>query len=329
MRIIPLKQEHLSAAAEMAAAAHAQERACVPALPARTAEQYLPLFEKLWQRAPGAAAIDHDGNLAGYIIGAKVSNFKGTQNGIHVPEWANATVGSDRFSLIRSLYEFISAKWVDNGCFTHAITLYAHDEEALRTWFRSAFGMICGDGVRELVPVQGSLAKDIVVRQARLDDIDLFLPLVHEHQRYYPTAPLFMPLFELDSRGFFEEWLQDPNHNLWLALEQGEPIGYFESSGAHPRASHLIMDPGTCSVCGAFVRPNIRKHGVGAALLSQVIDWAVENGYERCAVDFETHNIYGSRFWEKHFTAVACSVIRTVDERVAWAHSKRNAESMW
>jgi len=329
MNIVPFKEEHISAAAQLAATNHARERAAVPSLPARQTEHYLPLLHEYEAKFPGAAALDKDDQLIGFIIGAKIPNFKGTQTGIHVPEWANAAVGADRYSLIRHLYEYISAKWVENGCFAHAISLYAHDEVAKNTWFRSAFGMICADGTRELVPVEGAINKDIEVRKASVRDIDLFLPLVHEHSRYYPKAPLFMPMLNIQGRQFYEEWLLRKNHIFWLALDEGEPVGYFHSSPSHPGARELIRDPGTCSVSSAFVRPGTRRGGVGATLLQYIINWAREQGYERCAVDYETHNIYGSRFWEKHFTPVTCSLMRKIDERVAWAHASRQVDSIW
>lgn len=329
MRIIPLQTSHLPTAAELAAADHAREKSHVPSLPQREAGLYLPRLELLLGRGPGAAAIDDQGELQGYIIGRKVPNFRSSQQGVHVPEWANAAIGADRFTLIRRLYQYISPQWVGNGCFSQAITLYAHDALAQQTWFRTAFGMICGDGVRELEPVAGQAATDIQVRRASVEDIDLFLPLVHEHQRYYPTSPLFMPLLRLHDREHFVDWLSKPDHNFWLAFNQGEPVGYFESTPSHPGASDIIIDSGTCSICSAFVRPGTRKQGVGAALLARVVQWAQENGYERCAVDYETHNLYGSRFWEKHFQPVAVSVMRHVDERVTWGHANRSPEAIW
>lgn len=329
MQIIDLQADHLPAAASMAAADHAHERAHVPALPTRTADFYLPRLQQLQSLYPGAAAVDVEGKLAGFIIGRKVPNFRSSQWGVHAPEWANAANGEDRFNLIRQLYQHVAALWVANGCFSHAITLYAHDDLAQHAWYRTAFGMICGDGVRELLPVSGPVATDILVRPASTEDIDLFLPLVHEHQRYYPTSPLFMPLLKLSDREYFVNWLAKPDHNLWLALDEGEPVGYFESTPSHPGASDLIVDPGTCSICGAFVRPGTRQQGVGAALLARVVQWAKENGFERCAVDYETHNLFGSRFWEKHFQPVAVSVMRHVDERVAWGHASRPNEVIW
>lgn len=329
MILTPFEKEHIPAAAEIAAANHALERGHVPSLPSRKAEHYIPLFERIYAKGPGVAAVNIQGKLEGYILGAKIPNFRGTQNGVHVPEWANAALGENRYDLLRSLYTEIAAKWVANGCFTHAVSLYAHDEVALETWYRTAFGMICGDGVRELRPVDGFINTDIAVIRATEEHIDFFLPLVHEHSRYYPTSPLFMPLLSFDGREHYVEWLQKENHSFWLALDNGEPVGYFESSPSHPGARELIRDVGTCSICGAYVKPDLRKGGVGAALLSRVIEWARDNGFTRCAVDYETHNIFGSRFWLKHFSPVTASVIRTVDERVSWGHSKRSIDSVW
>ncbi len=330
MRIVPLCKEHIPVASSLAAAGHAQERTHVPTLPVREPQHYVPLFERLLRICPGAAALDQSGQLIGYILGiGPIDNFRCTQRGVHVAEWAHAAVGDNRAYIYQHLYEYIADLWVKNGCFAHAISLYAHDELALNTWFRSAFGMICGDAIRELVPVQGHLATDIKIARAGYEHIDLFLPLVHEHQRYYPTSPLFMPLTGLHNKEYFEKWLSDEKHAFWLALDDDQPVGYFESSPAHSGARHLIADPGTASVCSAFVRPDCRKGGVGAALLSRVVRWAAESGYQRLAVDYESHNIYGSRFWTKHFTPVAASLMRIVDERVVWAHSNRRAEDIW
>lgn len=329
MRLVPFTKDHFLAAAQIAADNHTKERAFAPDLPRRDAAHYLPLFERISSRGPGVAAVADDGTLMGYIIGSPAANLRGTQKGVHVPEWANAALGPDRYGLIRALYTEIAALWVENGCFTQVISLYAHDHVSLDTWFHTAFGMICGDGVRDLTPIVGPMAEGIDIRLATLDDIDLLLPIVHEHSRYYPTSPLFMPLLGLDDRAHYEEWLQKEHHRFWLALDQGVPIGYFESTPAHGGACELIRDSGTCSICGAFVKPNLRTAGVGAALLNRVIAWAKDNGYTRCAVDYETHNIHGSRFWQKHFTPVTASVIRAVDERVAWGNSGRRTESIW
>ncbi len=61
------------------------------------------------------------------------------------------------------------------------------------------------------------------------------------------------------------------------------------------------------------------------ALLAKVIESASADGYARCAVDFEAHNIHGSRFWLRHFTPVAYSVLRRLDERISCGRNKSKA----
>jgi hypothetical protein len=63
-------------------------------------------------------------------------------------------------------------------------------------------------------------------------------------------------------------------------------------------------------------------------VLNHGLDWAQSTGYERCAVDFEPQNLAGARFWLKHFQPVCYSLIRHVDERIAWAQADRFAHDL-
>lgn len=329
MQIIPFSEQHLPAAAKLAAADHAQERALTGLLPERAAEHYLPLLRRLMTEVPGAAAVDASGHLLGYLIGTKVREFKGTERGIYVAEWGFSAQGEQRQRVMQHLYEYLAARWVENGCFAHAITLYAHDQLALQTWWHGGFGMICGDAVRSLQSVAGAEGWRVKTRLAEPSDLPALMELVHEHQRYYPRSPLFMPLLELDSAEEYRDWLASPDRAIWLAWDDQGLTGYYKCGPAHSGAAHLIAEGATCSVSGAYVRPEQRQGGIGAALLQRTVDWATQAGYQRCAVDFETHNIYGSRFWHRHFTPVAYSLLRKLDQRVAWAHASRSAEGIW
>lgn len=330
MHLVPLQTQHIPQAARLAAANQEAERRHVALLPERNAAHYEPLLARIMENNIGVAALEGE-SLTGYIIGEKISNFKGTQNGIYVPEWGNAAVGDDRRRVFSRMYEHIAARWVDNGCFTHALTLFAHDTEAINAWFRLAFGMICADGLRPLTPVEDAqdISREITVRVATADDVSDFHPLTVEHSRYYPTSPLFMPLLDCDGEDKYHSWMRKRHHNVWLAYSGGELAGYFQSSPSHSGACEMIAAPTTCSVSSAYVRPEYRRQGVAVALLNSVIDWAAANGYERCAVDYEVHNLYGSRFWERHFTTVSASLLRRIDERVAWAHAGRDMSNIW
>jgi len=94
-------------------------------------------------------------------------------------------------------------------------------------------------------------------------------------------------------------------------------------------ACAIIRDEKTTSVIRAFTKESVRGRGIAAALLNRSLDWAHLKGYERCAVDFEPMNVLAARFWMRHFEPVCFSLVRHVDQRVAWAHEEREAKDLW
>lgn len=81
----------------------------------------------------------------------------------------------------------------------------------------------------------------------------------------------------------------------------------------------MIRDPATFSLTGAYTAESLRGRGIGSSLLRAVVECAGANGYARCTVDFESANNVGREFWLRHFGPIAYSLIRRVDERIAWA----------
>ena len=86
---------------------------------------------------------------------------------------------------------------------------------------------------------------------------------------------------------------------------------------ANADACAVIQDDKTASITMAFTRESVRNKGVAMALLNRSLEWSCSQGYERCAVDFETMNFLASRFWCKWFEPVCYSLVRCIDERVA------------
>jgi len=310
----------------------------------------LPRLSDLLKKGPGAAAIQDD-RLVGFLAGMAIPNFKGTQRGVWCPEWAHAVVESGRDSradVYRRLYEWISAQWVAAGCFTQAITLFAHDVEAGDIWFRNGFGLLCVDAVRSLDPVAADrpLAPTAdplpaaTIRRATPADVDQILALTVQQYRYLAGAPIFLPYLRAVGREEVEGWLADPTQAVLVATvtgevasvtgevatvtgevasAEGEVAAYLRGGLGCPEAAHVLSDPKTASITRAFTRESLRRQGLASALLGRFVEWARLRGMERIAVDFEPQNIYGSRFWGRHFEPVCHSVIRRVDERVVEA----------
>ncbi len=334
MQITRFRPEHLEAAAELATAGFALERKHIATLPRRHEDKsgLLPLLERLAGKAPAVAALDDDGTLLGFLMGMNLPSFKGTQRGVYCPEWAHAAAGGApgrRAEIYRRLYGCISAEWVGSGCFTHALTLFAHDDELADALFRIGFGMLVIDAVRSLEPVEGGYGEGngvpgaegkVEIRQAGPKDIAHLLPLAGEFQRHAAAAPTFLPLLVAQDRDHFEEWLSEPDHTLWMAFQGHDAIGYMCSEPTNDWECHAVSDPRTLRLSGAYLRQALRGRGVASSLLGRVVEWARSHDYERCAVDFESANFLGASFWLRHFVPVCHSLIRHVDERVASAN---------
>jgi GNAT superfamily N-acetyltransferase len=263
-------------------------------------------------------------------------DFRGKRS-VYSPEWANAVDGEDSGETYREMYARLSACWVADGCFLHVITLLAHDRQAIDAWYWLGFGLTTVDAIRDLTPVQETSA-DVVIRRAGLEDIEQAMALSQALEQHLVAAPIFVieehaPLIlpnpstllragvGRDEGG--KQWLANLANALWLAYRDGEVVAGMGLEPSNPEACYIIRDEKTISITSAFTRESERSKGIATALLNHSLDWARAAGYERCAVDFESQNIPAVRFWLKHFQPVCFSLIRHVDERVAWAHKER------
>ena len=106
-------------------------------------------------------------------------------------------------------------------------------------------------------------------------------------------------------------------------------LAFMGSGPADPDACDIIHDAKTASIVRVFTVEKARGRGIATALLNRLLEWARSEGYERCAVDFEPINTLAARFWMKHFHAVAFSLFRHMDERIAWAHERHGDQGFW
>jgi GNAT superfamily N-acetyltransferase len=128
-------------------------------------------------------------------------------------------------------------------------------------------------------------------------------------------SPVFFIPEEL-SKVDLLQWLEDPHRAIWMAFVDGEPMAYMQMGPANDDVCTIIYDEKTTSIYGAFTIESLRGGGIASALLDRALASAREAGYQRCAVDFETMNLLGTRFWLRHFKPVCLSLLRYVDDRV-------------
>ncbi len=319
LEILPLEEKHINDAAALTCARYLMLRKQVPLLPARYEEvsTVLPMLGDLVGQAPGVVAV-RSSRLVGFLSGFVLPSFMGKRS-VYSPEWANAAEIQDSRRIYEEMYAHLSARWVDDGCFTHLVGLLADDREGLEGWHWLGFGLIAADGIRDLQPVTGpTLGADI--RQAGPEDVEQVSALIAALRRHLAAAPSFFPHSEEEVR-HDEEWLGSPANAMWLACRGMEVVACMGQGPANPDACTIILDEGTTSIVSAFTIESARGSGIATALLNRCLDWARTQGYERCAVDWEPMNILASRFWLKHFQPVSYALVRYVDERVAPGHA--------
>jgi GNAT superfamily N-acetyltransferase len=273
--MVDLEDQHLQDAASLAVDRYRALQQQVPNLPARyeDVDVLLPMLQDLCGQAPGVAALQ-GGRLVGYMAAWALDDFRG-QRAILSPEWGNGADLPQSRRIYEEMYARVSAAWVTEGRRTHLLCQLPHDRAALEGWFWLGFGMIAADGVRDLSPAQGPAA-EIDIRRAGPQDIETFLALGDALNRHLAAA------------------------------------GFMKQGPASTEACTIIRDEGTSSIVGAYTREDARSQGVGVALLNRVVQWASEQRYARCAVDFEPMNVLAARFWMRHFRPVSYALVRHI-----------------
>lgn len=305
-----MNQNHLEDAAGLVAGGYRALRRDVPVLPPRHEEKdsLLPLLRDLASQVPGVVAI-RDGKLAGFLLAWLLPEFRG-RPATYIPEWAHAADGQDSPAVYQAMYAHLSAQWVAEGYGSHLVTIMAHDRSAIEAWHWLGFGLVVADAVRDLEPADGPSAM-VEIHRAGPREADTVMALDRALDEHLASAPVFRPPVP-HSRGYFEEWLADAARPLWLAYLGGEPVAVMGAGPPPPDVCHMVSDPGTASILTAYTLEGVRERGVGTALLNHLLAWARITGHQRCAVDFETQNIPGARFWLGSFQPACYSLLRYV-----------------
>jgi GNAT superfamily N-acetyltransferase len=336
MQIVELAPEHWEDAAALAAQRVRRLRQDVPSLPPQYEQPglILPLIAELAGRVPGVAALEK-GQLLGFLFAMSLHTVKG-KRGAFSPEWANAARPEHAFAVYQAMYAAIAPRWLANGCYIHALRVMAHDRQGLDGLYWQGFGLNNFDAIRDLSPLDTTVAaapagalRDVVFRRATEADIEDVTRLGEGLQRHLASPPIYLAYMGPDTRADHLQWLAQPRHVQWLALREGTAIAEMRREPSNYTACAIAADERTTFITSAYTVPEERSGGIALALLGHLLEDARAEGLERCATDFESANILGARFWMRHFQPTALSVIRYVDERVAYAHAQRPTADFW
>ena len=311
LEIAMLKKEHLENAAKLVCTRYKALRNQVPVLPVRCqeADAVLDLLHDLSEEAEGVIALQ-DGILVGFLMGFVIPEFMG-KHSAYSPVWANSAVPGQSRRIYEEMYTRISDRWVKNGCFTHIVSLMAHDLQGFEAWNWLGFGLINVDSVRQLTPLERGNV-DIEVRQASFQDATILSELGRALEQHEAAAPTFW-IHELQD---FGEKLSEPGNAAWLAVDGGQVLGFMALEPGDDCECALLRDAKTVNILGAFTIQAARGKGAATSLLDHALAWARLQGYERCSVDFESMNTLAARFWMRWFEPVSYSLLRSLDERI-------------
>ena len=316
LNIVPLNQDHLEAAAALVSSRYKVLRAQQPLLPVQYQDpnQILPMLQHMLDTdSPGVAALQ-DGQLAGFLIGWLMPDFRGKRS-VYSPEWANAAQEHNCRYIYERMYQSLADHWVADKYIAHYISIFAQDQEVIQACHWLGFGLLGVDAVRGLEPVTG-VNPQIEVRPANMGDLDQVLELHAGMVEYARNSPYFFIGDQL-TKTDYEDWIKRADRLIWLALVNQEPVAFIRIGPANDDVAAIIYDQKTTSIYEAFTQAEMRGKAVGRTLLAQAIEHARQAGYQRCAVDFESMNFIGTRFWFKMgFNSVCFSLLRMIDERV-------------
>lgn len=310
---VQIKNIYVDEALNIVMHAYEKERNAVPCLPESDFHDYLKnSIQYLFDNGSGIAAINGN-RLIGFLSGYVVGNFFGKYSGVYCPVFGHGAIGENSMQIYRDIYKNAAQLWVKNSYLTHAITVFAHDQELVNAWFWQGFGLRCIDAIRETSKISVKEAS-IKIKKSSIEDAEELADIHTQHNLYYRESPIFMPKESADAVKEYCSWLSKENHHEWIAYRNNIPVGVM---GIAPSAETFVSDhPSVMNIKAAYVAENERSTGIGAILLNTVQEWLLQNGYPLCGVDFESINPLGSSFWIKYFSPYTYSLVRRIDERV-------------
>lgn len=128
MDIFNFEKRHIEEAMNIARANYYDERQYVKELPEVCD---LPNLYGFAENGLGVAAFENEKMIGFLCCYEPFDNAFGATDvrGIFSPMGANAAVSKDRSKIYAAMYQAAGEKWVKTGAVSHAICLYAHEEE--------------------------------------------------------------------------------------------------------------------------------------------------------------------------------------------------------
>lgn len=312
MQIYDFTFDHIEEATQLSIQCYERERSFVPKLPP---VDKVPGLKPYADNRLGVVAYEKDAMVGFLCCVTPFRNaFASTDAvGVFSPMGANGAIGDDRAKIYALMYQAAGGKWAGAGASSHAICLYAHEEDVHKQFFRYGFGLRCIDAIRGMDEIKAAPCEEYTFYELAPEDILKVLPLENKLNEYYISSPFFMYREPNDETDFFKSY-EEYQSIYFVAETRGQIIAFLRAE--LDGETFIQNTPGYLHVKGAYCLPEHRGKGVHQRLLNMLVRKLKAEGYTRLGVDFESLNPTGCNFWLKHFDAYTHSVVRRIDE---WA----------
>ena len=312
MNILNFEKNHVKEASEIALANYNDERQYVKELP-QVCD--IPDLNGFAENGLGVAAFENE-EMIGFLCCCEPFDnaFRATDvRGIFSPMGANAAVSKNRPQIYAAMYQAAGEKWIKTGAVSHAICLYAHDEELQQQFFRYGFGLRCLDAIRpmELIHCEFCAGYDLV--ELPEAEYHFIYPLHLALYQHYRESPFFMNREPETQEEFAVSSMQE-GARYFVAKQNGKICAFVKISV--PGETFVARGDTYRHIRGAYCLPEHRGKGLYQNLLNFTISVLKREGYTKLGVDFESFNPTARGFWLKYFTAYTNSVVRRIDERI-------------
>lgn len=275
----------------------------------------------------GIVALRNDEVIGYMLYEFKEDGKKGRHIHIDYPWLAIAQDSHPR--LARLMYAEAGAEWVAGGYFQHVIyvpigydrLVYERLDQGFR--FEQKYGML---DIQNYVPKATSEEKAALsVRRLTGDDADMLKRMSRWNSIHQASAPSWNPITkELleDIKSGYAKLATDDEAIVMIGEREGFPAGFHVYYGADSTTNMFTPDHAV-ELPAASTDPDFRGRGVGKALADFSYEALNEMGYEYVLADWHTPNHLASYFWPKlGYQTFMVRMVRTVDNRIAWAHGK-------
>ncbi|MDF2543100.1 MAG: putative glycosyl hydrolase [Herbinix sp.] len=310
IKMIPFTHDHVEQARRIAFTEYEAERSYVKSL---LQIMDIPDLSSFADFKRGVAAVEGD-QLVGYMCfyppvkdAFGTTNTKGTFSPIH----AHGVIGENRELIYSLLYQEAAKVLVDEGIISHAIALYAHDQEAIKSFYQYGFGLRCMDAIRLLdeLPMNDITSYTYEeLPKVNWGKLTNFTNMLISH---LGDSPTFMNFPSMSEEEFLEILSED--HRFFVAKDEEKVIAYMKIG--NEGETFITGNQTMRNIVGAFCLPEYRGTGVYQNLLAHVIATLKKEGFLYLGVDFESFNPTARGFWLKHFEAYTNGVVRRIDEK--------------